>query len=103
MSVTDIEAGWPDAARHLDRERDKLAAYPHTLVLWIQSSTRGRLAELAPNFFSRHGGVFDLRLPTTGTVSESLAVTQQMWQQAQSEEGTRYESLAVVATVARSV
>lgn len=60
VCVYDIECVWPDAARYLDRQRDVLAAHPHTLVLWIERYTRAPLAHAAPNFFSRHNGVFDL-------------------------------------------
>jgi hypothetical protein len=60
VCIYDIECVWPDAARYLDRQRDVLSAYPHTLVLWIERYTRGPLAQAAPNFFSRHSGVFDL-------------------------------------------
>ncbi|MCC6605001.1 MAG: tetratricopeptide repeat protein [Anaerolineae bacterium] len=92
ISVTDIEAGWETAPRWLDLQRDRLAAYPHTLILWLQYNLWGKLAEQAPNFFSRHSGVFDLRLTTT-PVSEKSAVQVNPTSQMPTEPGLSYNSV----------
>lgn len=88
VCLYDIESAGPQAIRLLDQRRDQLAAYPHTLILWIQPQLWGKLALEAPNIFSGHSGVFDLRLPgghftraaeTTPTWSySSLAEWQQL-------------------------
>ncbi len=47
-----------DLAGFLDLQRDLLATYPHRLVFWVSERDRQRLAQQAPNFYSRLSGVF---------------------------------------------
>ena len=83
-----LESGWPDSAKWLDRQRDQLAANPHTLIVWILKETRGKLMHEAPNFYSRHSGVFNLCLPVGESPSPS-------WQRTIEREPTAYyESVA---------
>jgi tetratricopeptide (TPR) repeat protein len=44
---------------HLDLGRDRFWDQPHSLLFWITPQGRAKLARRAPNFFSRHSGVFD--------------------------------------------
>mgnify|MGYP000277145344 CR=1 FL=1 len=81
INFLDIETAWPEAPRWFDLQRDALAANPHVLVLWIKKSLRPQFAKIAPNFFSRHSGVFDLRLlPAPASDSQAGSTTR-------SEEG----------------
>jgi tetratricopeptide (TPR) repeat protein len=90
VSVHDLEVEWPVSAQRLDRQRDQLAAYPFTYIVWIQARLWGQLASEAPNFFSRHSGVFDLRLPQT---PETIPVPG-VRPMPDDEAGLTYESLA---------
>jgi len=62
VCVGELDAVWPESAEWLERNRDKLATYSLTYIFWITDGLRGELAQKAPNFYSRHSGVFDLRL-----------------------------------------
>ncbi|MFO7540645.1 MAG: hypothetical protein R6X32_21620 [Chloroflexota bacterium] len=90
VSVYGLEAAWPDAARRLDRQRDQLAAYPFTYIFWIPGHLWGQLAAEAPNFFSRHSGVFDLRLPEL----PAPTIVSQVRSMPDDEARLPYESLA---------
>jgi tetratricopeptide (TPR) repeat protein len=95
VSITNIEAGWDTAPQWLDQQRDKMAAHPHTLIIWIQYNMWGKLAERAPNFFSRHSGVFDLRLKETTGNSQAAAVPPTHPQQhLATEPGLQFNSVA---------
>jgi len=80
INFLEIETAWPEAPRWFDLQRDALAANPHVLVLWIKKSLRPQFAKIAPNFFSRHSGVFDLRLlpaPASESPAGSAARSQE--------------------------
>ncbi len=47
---------------YLDLQREQFWRAPHSLVFWIRDADRARLARQAPNFFSRHSGVFDFQV-----------------------------------------
>lgn len=47
---------------YLDLQREQFWRAPHSLVFWIREADRALLARHAPNFFSRHSGVFDFQV-----------------------------------------
>lgn len=47
---------------YLDLQREQFWQAPHSLVFWIREADRALLARHAPNFFSRHSGVFDFHV-----------------------------------------
>jgi tetratricopeptide (TPR) repeat protein len=90
VCVHDLETEWPTSVRRLDRQRDQLAAYPFTYIFWIQGHLWGQLAAEAPNFFSRHSGVFDFRSPEMPQTTTSPIVRPMP----DDEASLTYESLA---------
>jgi tetratricopeptide (TPR) repeat protein len=85
----DIENSLEVSARLFDLERDSLARYPHLFLLWIQNPTRAAFARLAPNLFSRHSGVFDLRLGVTSQAGAQFQAQRSGWEGL----GTGYQDL----------
>lgn len=47
---------------YLDLQREQFWKAPHSLIFWIREADRALLARRAPNFFSRHSGVFDFQV-----------------------------------------
>jgi tetratricopeptide (TPR) repeat protein len=47
---------------YLDLQREQFWKAPHSLVFWVREADRVAIARRAPNFFSRHAGVFDFQI-----------------------------------------
>ncbi len=47
---------------YLDLQREQFWRAPHSLIFWIREADREALARQAPNFFSRHSGMFDFQV-----------------------------------------
>ncbi len=60
---------------YLDLQREQFMKAPHSLVFWIHDADRAAIARHAPNFFSRHAGVFDFRV----TIPEQVEAIRGFW------------------------
>ncbi len=61
----DIERGFPEALGHINFGRDELAKYDAHLIFWVSPENFIRIAQEAPDFFSRRtGSKFDFTLNT---------------------------------------
>ncbi len=47
---------------YLDLQREQFMKFPHSLVFWVREADRAVIARYAPNFFSRHAGMFNLQV-----------------------------------------
>lgn len=47
---------------YLDLQREQFMKVPHSFVFWVQDADRAAIARYAPNFYSRHAGVFDFQV-----------------------------------------
>ncbi|MEA3397924.1 MAG: tetratricopeptide repeat protein, partial [Chloroflexota bacterium] len=67
---------------YLELQREALAQFPHSLVLWLTPAERGEMVRRAPNFWSQHSGVFDFTIADRGALAQLRT--------AQLETGIRY-------------
>ncbi len=59
VSLHSLSARLADLCRYLDLEREQLARQPQHLLLWLTADEWRKLAQLAPNFYSRLSSVYD--------------------------------------------
>ena len=63
VSFTDLEQALPELFGYLDFQREAYTVHPHGLLFWVTEDLWRQVMQRAPNFYSRHGGVFDFRSP----------------------------------------
>ena len=61
VSFTGLEQALPELFGYLDFQREAYAVHPHGLLFWVTEDLWRQVMQRAPNFTSRHGGVFDFR------------------------------------------
>ncbi|MFQ5854408.1 MAG: tetratricopeptide repeat protein [Anaerolineae bacterium] len=60
---------------YLDLQREQFMRVPHSLVFWVRGADRAAIARYAPNFFSRHAGIFDFQV----AVPEQAQAARDFW------------------------
>ena len=71
---------------YLDLQREQFMRQPHSLVFWVREADRAAIARYAPNFFSRHAGVFNFEV----AVPEQAQAVRGLW----ASEPLDWDSLA---------
>lgn len=83
ISFTGLEQALPELFGYLDFQREAYTVHPHGLLFWVTEETWRQLLQRAPNFTSRHGGVYDFR---TAVAEPAPALAQDAALQAQLAE-----------------
>jgi tetratricopeptide (TPR) repeat protein len=63
ISITDLSYDLHSLCKYLELQREALAKFPHSLLLWATEAENKILAEQAPNFYSRLSGIYQFPGP----------------------------------------
>ena len=80
VSFTDLEQALPELFGYLDFQREAYTVHPHGLLFWVTEDLWRQVMQRAPNFYSRHSGIYDFG---TATADPAPAVAQDAVLQAQ--------------------
>ena len=80
VSFTGLEQALPELFGYLDFQREAYTVHPHGLLFWVTEDLWRQVMQRAPNFYSRHSGIYDFG---TATADPAPAVAQDAVLQAQ--------------------